>query len=521
MIVWELLGNIKGAKGDSVDAARIESDDLILTLDTGEELNAGNVRGAQGLPGALAETNDAQVAGFIETSGASLTKTAMRELITSMIPTFVVRERASGESTDDAAFADALTLANAAEGAVVVWPAGRNPTLLGGHVQHGSVTVDFANNHVTHTGNNVMLDYLDPEGLTGIGELTGGVRNLSVQAEGAAYAGANACAIRASTCWGYELTNVEVLNYSAGVGVWLRNVDTNSWTEGTRFSNVMLNMCKVALRFSHEGVVPSGVYSSFAYTNIESLSINLPIGGVAIEATAASGARVWLYHSLLNVVFWMRQGSTAFKADHNAMIHKNVYHLRAEGQDSPTAMTFFQTVAGAQITGVGSITTISEAVTTMHSGAGRVQIASPSGDASYDSRNVTTAGSKFRTNAVSDADDQGNALNIARSGWETGDGINRPFFAGYNGVSDVLRAYGIPYNSPDASGWKLFFGAANGRITIGNQGGATVAVSMGAGSPEGQVTAPQGSLFLRTDGATSTTLYVKTSGTGNTGWVAK
>jgi hypothetical protein len=43
----------------------------------------------------------------------------------------------------------------------------------------------------------------------------------------------------------------------------------------------------------------------------------------------------------------------------------------------------------------------------------------------------------------------------------------------------------------------------------------------GAGSPEGVVTAPIGSLFLRTDGGASTTLYVKESGTGNTGWIAK
>jgi hypothetical protein len=43
----------------------------------------------------------------------------------------------------------------------------------------------------------------------------------------------------------------------------------------------------------------------------------------------------------------------------------------------------------------------------------------------------------------------------------------------------------------------------------------------GAGSPEGVVTAIVGALYSRTDGSTSTTLYVKTSGTGNTGWTAK
>lgn len=43
----------------------------------------------------------------------------------------------------------------------------------------------------------------------------------------------------------------------------------------------------------------------------------------------------------------------------------------------------------------------------------------------------------------------------------------------------------------------------------------------GTGSPEGVVTAPVGSLYTRTDGGAGTTLYVKESGTGNTGWVAK
>ncbi len=43
----------------------------------------------------------------------------------------------------------------------------------------------------------------------------------------------------------------------------------------------------------------------------------------------------------------------------------------------------------------------------------------------------------------------------------------------------------------------------------------------GSGTPESAVTADVGSLFTRTDGGASTTLYVKESGTGNTGWVAK
>jgi len=43
----------------------------------------------------------------------------------------------------------------------------------------------------------------------------------------------------------------------------------------------------------------------------------------------------------------------------------------------------------------------------------------------------------------------------------------------------------------------------------------------GSGSPEGVVVANVGSVFQRTDGGASTSHYIKESGTGNTGWVAK
>jgi hypothetical protein len=43
----------------------------------------------------------------------------------------------------------------------------------------------------------------------------------------------------------------------------------------------------------------------------------------------------------------------------------------------------------------------------------------------------------------------------------------------------------------------------------------------GSGSPESVVTAPVGSLYSRSDGGLLSSLYVKESGSGNTGWVGK
>lgn len=82
-------------------------------------------------------------------------------------------------------------------------------------------------------------------------------------------------------------------------------------------------------------------------------------------------------------------------------------------------------------------------------------------------------------------------------------------------------------NGVDGSG-ALFDGtAANHFVFDASEGAGHVfnlgasKIKAGSGSPEGVVTAPVGSIFLRDDGSTSTTLYVKTSGSGNTGWTAK
>ena len=52
-------------------------------------------------------------------------------------------------------------------------------------------------------------------------------------------------------------------------------------------------------------------------------------------------------------------------------------------------------------------------------------------------------------------------------------------------------------------------------------GDGSVIWTSGSGTPEGSVTAPVGSLYTDRSGGAGTTLYVKQSGTGNTGWVAK
>lgn len=70
----------------------------------------------------------------------------------------------------------------------------------------------------------------------------------------------------------------------------------------------------------------------------------------------------------------------------------------------------------------------------------------------------------------------------------------------------------------------IFVDPASGTVSVinaGPVGPAGPGVLSGTGSPEGVVTATVGKLYTRDDGGAGTTLYVKESGAGNTGWVAK
>ncbi len=97
-------------------------------------------------------------------------------------------------------------------------------------------------------------------------------------------------------------------------------------------------------------------------------------------------------------------------------------------------------------------------------------------------------------------------------------GVRIPLRDDYGGTAghllyrDDTTGYAKFRNSTDAA----HIGIEAALVSIGSGG---ILIQAGSGSPESVVTAPVGSLYLRTDSAT--TLYVKQTGTGNTGWVAK
>jgi hypothetical protein len=110
----------------------------------------------------------------------------------------------------------------------------------------------------------------------------------------------------------------------------------------------------------------------------------------------------------------------------------------------------------------------------------------------------------------------GNGVNAS-----TGNRINiRRFVGGLRAIDWYGPAGGTVHF------WRAYMGVSSSTIFTTQAGSPSYTVYedgmlTGTGTPEGVVVARIGSSYKRFDGGANTSLYVKESGTGNTGWVAK
>jgi len=91
---------------------------------------------------------------------------------------------------------------------------------------------------------------------------------------------------------------------------------------------------------------------------------------------------------------------------------------------------------------------------------------------------------------------------------------------GTNNIAGVLVSASMLYAVGATPSGKNAPTEANGGLITSNLINKNQ-IKLGTGHPEGVVTANVGTLYLRSDGGTNSTLYVKEFGSGNTGWVMK
>lgn len=325
--------------------------------------------------------------------------------------------------------------------------------------------------------------------------------------------GTAACGIETGDSYNLVIDDVVVDDFTGGVGI--RFYNKANWTEGMQMNSVRVRNCAEGVTFDRDA---TSDYPSFGYGNIRGLSINVPDNGVGIRVGAETGtAECWLYNTRLEAVFWLGSTATAIRVPGNGLITADVM-LTGEAESGAADTTFIDCDGGFTYTGsmwidptsftnnfVGSVTPRHYNVMPVSSGTSVVP--------------GIMAGPPY------------NDQLHAGFGFVSGPNEEYPVAWGYNyGGSKVFQFSARNYSASTNDAWNANDGAvaeitADGDMIV--YGGAFVHGDSGiywwvsSGSPEGVLSAPVGSMYSRTDGGTNTTLYVKESGTGNTGWVAK
>lgn len=407
------------------------------------------------------------------------------------------------ESTTDAI--DAALNAASGEGGGVVQLPPNAITTAGGHVIPEGVRVTGFGQvtAVTHTGNNACFS-----SHPGVLDNLSSVGNMRIIGN----AGAAAIGVSWGDQWGFGLHELFVDDYTAGVGLQAQN--TTHWTEGTWTRNVKVRNCATALEFTRSVTSP---YDSFGYTDMTGLGINVPANGVGIKIGNSTGAlNSLVYNSRLHSVFWLDDNGVAIQLTSNGTFTGELW-VTGEMESGGTAGTLIDN--DGSVLYVGNIMVYAGAIDTVFGGANPVLQRIAMSDSTIDAVTPVLSGGVepgAQSHAGMGAVSAANQENLIVWGYNFGD----------NAVFQVAaRPFAANTGDPwDATSEVAFEVLADGGINVtGNY------VSMGngcfwysaAGSPEGVVTGPVGSLYTRTDGGATTTLYVKTSGTGNTGWTAK
>jgi len=299
----------------------------------------------------------------------------------------------------------------------------------------------------------------------------------------------------------------------------------------------------------------TGILNQHSVTEVQSGTAGLAIHDTTLTRTSSGSGEANIYRAQVNGrnVFRMTAGGRLLIDTATGGVGTNT-RFGAGNDSSDTVLISYGTSAINRVINLGSggiSVTLNDGTSTAatfqiqnnggDTSVGTLGLSSGSGvyfgQSAIDRRMVIASGSSIDV-VLNSTGSTGQPLTINGSGgsvflgasgtsnqalsWSGGSGLDRRMQIGGNTIQVSLNSNGSSYQNlaVQTLGGDLVVGSSSSTgIRLRSSGGA--AIFSGTGTPEAAVTAPIGSLYLRTDGGAGTTLYVKESGTGNTGWVAK
>lgn len=464
-----------------------------------------------------------------------------------------------GTTNDSTAVAAAAAAASAAGGGIVRFPRGTTlaasiPIYTGAHylgAGYGATTVKQPN------GTNAPVFITDQfASLTGTntsgGPYTWSVRDLTVDGNKANNpSGGNGLSIYGSN---FTLAHLRIIN-CRGKGIyseWTTNTVTSGGGLEARLEDVNLaDAEQMAVQWlgPHDAIWHGVVASNCARTSGDAIFDTINVVAIACHGWGAYHARTWILRSGSEIHNSRCEGGSTSQvqilANDQIVNDCNIFNGQSGANASYGVEIGDGTHAPANYRVTGKITECGNG-----SGGGALNFANDGGQGNIDAQIFQSAGTMLvgtpnsstahrlacngsatkpshthvwpsattpQFNGGVDVDAGSVRLRAALSNQFTAFLNANPYFA-----LDALNKRVLLENSAvlrvfsDALVTKTFeIDGATGIITLAS-GLKVVPVT---GSPEGATTAPVGSLAVRIDGGAGTSLYVKESGTGNTGWV--
>lgn len=217
---------------------------------------------------------------------------------------------------------DAINKVNSKGGGTVIMPPG-SFSLSSTIYKPQKVTIKGTgalNTILNFTGSGIAIVY-DPGSYKASG---GGLVGFSIKGNPGSEAG-----VEISDTYGFVLTDVQIDNFTNGVGLRLHN--KNAWTEGTLLDQVRINNNKVGIQFRRT----TGT-ESFGYTKFYNVIITTVNNGIAIEVgDSESGDKLcYIYNSVLNTVISLKTGAVGIKFGLNGWIRASNGLLASESLDN-------------------------------------------------------------------------------------------------------------------------------------------------------------------------------------------